>query len=110
VLQPQQAVLPQNFGDRTAHQLRVTDPAAWLAVASGEDYSFLQSVVTRLEGHTDSTVCATFEADLRVCATDMDAYMKAHLLVPFGMTNGENGWKLTHQLITADQMHRLLFA
>jgi len=26
------------------------------------------------------------------------------------MTNGENGWKLTHQLITADQMHRLLFA
>lgn len=26
------------------------------------------------------------------------------------MTNGENGLKLTHHLITADQMHRLLVA
>ena len=26
------------------------------------------------------------------------------------MTNGENGWKLTHQLITAAEMHRLLLA
>jgi len=59
---------------------------------SGEGYSFLQSVVTRLEGHTDSTVCATFEADLRVCATDIDAYMKAHLLVPFGMTSSAYVW------------------
>jgi len=26
------------------------------------------------------------------------------------MTNGENGWRLTHQLITAAEMHRLLAA
>ena len=26
------------------------------------------------------------------------------------MTNGENGWKLTHQLITAAEMHGLLLA
>ncbi len=59
---------------------------------SGEGYSYLQSVVTRLTGHTDSAVCSTFEADLRVCATDIDAYMKAHVLVPFGMTSSGYVW------------------
>jgi hypothetical protein len=26
------------------------------------------------------------------------------------MTNGDSGWKLTHELITSDEMHRLLTA
>ena len=58
----------------------------------GEAYSFLQSVVTRLTGRSDPTVCGTFEADLPVCATDIDPYMKSHLLVPFGMLSSGYVW------------------
>jgi CubicO group peptidase (beta-lactamase class C family) len=54
---------------------------------SGEGYSYLQSVVTHLTGHVNPKDCKTFEDDLSVCATDFDAYMKANLLVPFGMTS-----------------------
>ena len=52
---------------------------------SGEGYSYLQSVLTHLTGHVNANDCKTFEDGLRVCATDFDAYMKANLLVPFGM-------------------------
>jgi CubicO group peptidase (beta-lactamase class C family) len=54
---------------------------------SGEGYAYLQSVVTGLIGHVDPTDCARFEADLRVCGTDFDAYMQANLLQPFHMTS-----------------------
>ena len=43
---------------------------------SGEGYSYLQSVVTQLTGRVDRSECATFEADVNVCATDIDAYLK----------------------------------
>jgi len=54
---------------------------------SGEGYSYLQSVMTHVTGHVDTSNCKTFDADLVVCATDFDAYMKANLFVPFGMTS-----------------------
>jgi CubicO group peptidase (beta-lactamase class C family) len=54
---------------------------------SGEGYHYLQSVLTRLRGRVDVDYCKTFEDNLRVCATDFDAYMKANLFVPFGMTS-----------------------
>jgi len=54
---------------------------------SGEGYSYLQSVVTHLTGHVDLQQCKTFEDGLKVCATDFDGYMKANLLVPFGMSS-----------------------
>ena len=54
---------------------------------SGEGYSYLQSVMTQLTGHVNSNDCRTFEDGLRVCATDLDAYMKANLFAPFGMTS-----------------------
>ena len=54
---------------------------------SGEGYNYLQSVVTQLTGHVDSTRCSNFEDGLKVCATDFDAYMHSNLLVPFGMTS-----------------------
>jgi CubicO group peptidase (beta-lactamase class C family) len=60
---------------------------------SGEGYHYLQSVVTRLTGHTDKTHCRTFEMDYRVCATDFSDYMEANLLKPFGMTR--SGYELT---------------
>ncbi len=53
---------------------------------SGEGYSYLQSVVSRLVGHVNPADCATVD-DVRVCATDFDAFMKRRLLVPLGMTS-----------------------
>lgn len=54
---------------------------------SGEGYNYLQSVVTQLTGHVDTTRCAKFEDGLKVCATDFDSYMHANLLAPFAMTS-----------------------
>jgi CubicO group peptidase (beta-lactamase class C family) len=59
---------------------------------SGEAYSYLQSVVTHLTGHVDPSMCDTFEAGVRVCATDIDSYMKANLLVPFAMGSSSYVW------------------
>lgn len=52
---------------------------------SGEGYYYLQSIVTDLTGRTDSTQCDTFEAGLKVCATNFGEYMESMLVVPFGM-------------------------
>jgi CubicO group peptidase (beta-lactamase class C family) len=52
---------------------------------SGEGYFYLQSVITHLTGRTDRDDCASFEADLRVCATDIGEFLEKNLLVPFGM-------------------------
>jgi CubicO group peptidase (beta-lactamase class C family) len=54
---------------------------------SGEGYFYLQSVMTHLAGRRDSTVCARYEADLEVCATDIARYMTANVLTPFGMAS-----------------------
>jgi CubicO group peptidase (beta-lactamase class C family) len=65
---------------------------------SGEGYSYLQSVVTHLMGgQVNPKDCATFEAGLKVCATEpsIDAYMKANVLLPFGMTSSGYVWNDT---------------
>jgi CubicO group peptidase (beta-lactamase class C family) len=62
---------------------------------SGEGYSYLQSVVTHLTGKVNPKDHATFEAGLEVCATDIDVYMKANILVPFGMTSSGYLWNDT---------------
>jgi len=59
---------------------------------SGEGYHYLQSVVTRLTGHTDSGRCGAFEEGYKVCASDFGDYMKANLLSPFGMTSSGYVW------------------
>ncbi len=63
---------------------------------SGEGYYLLQTVVTRLVGKTYPEPCGTYENDLKVCATDIADYMKANILVPFGMTSSSYLW--TEQL------------
>jgi CubicO group peptidase (beta-lactamase class C family) len=60
---------------------------------SGEGYSYLQSVVTELTGRTDPNQCATFEAGLKVCATNFGEYMESRLAVPFGMRASGYVWK-----------------
>jgi CubicO group peptidase (beta-lactamase class C family) len=59
---------------------------------SGEGYSYLQSVVTHLTGRVNPKDCATFEDGLDVCGTDIDAYMKANVLSPFGMSSSGYVW------------------
>jgi CubicO group peptidase (beta-lactamase class C family) len=59
---------------------------------SGEGYHYLQSVVTHLTGKVNPNDCGKFEAGLQVCATDIDAYMKANLLRPFGMASSGFLW------------------
>jgi CubicO group peptidase (beta-lactamase class C family) len=59
---------------------------------SGEGYSYLQSVVTHLTGHTDPNACAIYEAGVRVCASNIADYMKARILLPFGMSSSEYVW------------------
>jgi CubicO group peptidase (beta-lactamase class C family) len=62
---------------------------------SGEAYYYLQSVVTHLTGRLSRNVCGTYEGDLEVCASDIDAFMKARLLVPLGMTSSGYVWNTT---------------
>ena len=59
---------------------------------SGEGYSYLQSVVTHLKGRVDSEVCDNFEAGLKVCGTDFDAYMRGNVLGPLGMASSGYAW------------------
>jgi CubicO group peptidase (beta-lactamase class C family) len=59
---------------------------------SGEGYSYLQSVVTRLTGRVDAGDCGPFEMGVKVCATDIDAYMKSNVLSPLGMTSSGYFW------------------
>jgi CubicO group peptidase (beta-lactamase class C family) len=62
---------------------------------SGEAYSYLQSVVTHLKGRVDPNECDTYERGLKVCATDIDDFMKANLLAPFGMSSSGYVWNDT---------------
>jgi CubicO group peptidase (beta-lactamase class C family) len=43
--------------------------------------------MTHLTGHVNRNDCRTFDDGVRACATDIDEYMKANLLGPFGMTS-----------------------
>jgi CubicO group peptidase (beta-lactamase class C family) len=52
---------------------------------SGEGYWYLQSVVTHLNGRIDPAQCAGYEAGMRQCATDIDSYLRANVLLPCQM-------------------------
>jgi CubicO group peptidase (beta-lactamase class C family) len=82
--------LPNWRSDKEPMKISFTPGERWSY--SGEGYSYLQSVVTHLTGHVDPEHCATFEQNLKVCATDIDSYMKANLLVPLGMTSSGYVW------------------
>jgi CubicO group peptidase (beta-lactamase class C family) len=71
-------------------RVNFTPGEKWLY--SGEGYHYLQSTVTRLTGHVDSTICRKYEEGYRVCATDFDEYMRANLLRPFGITSSGFVW------------------
>ena len=59
---------------------------------SGEGYNYLQSVVTQLTGKVYPKECGSYEADLKVCATDIAEYMVNNVLVPHGMASSGYVW------------------
>jgi len=79
----------QNFRTR-AEPLRIQFTPGERFEYSGEGYWYLQSVVTQLVGTVDPTACRSYEAGLRVCATDIDTYLKRNVLIPFQM--GASGY------------------
>jgi CubicO group peptidase (beta-lactamase class C family) len=72
-------------------RIHFTPGSQWLY--SGEGYSYLQLVVASLTGRISSDDCETMFDGLRVCATEVDAFMKANLLRPFGMTASGYVWE-----------------
>jgi CubicO group peptidase (beta-lactamase class C family) len=59
---------------------------------SGEGYFYLQSILTELMGKTDPNACGTFEAGLKLCATDIGDYLEQNILRPFGMNASGYVW------------------
>ena len=59
---------------------------------SGEGYCYLQSVISHLAGRENRKHCSKYEADLEVCATDIDSYLRRNLLRPFGMHSSGYVW------------------
>ena len=73
-----------NFRSR-AEPLRIHFTPGERFQYSGEGYWYLQSVITRLAGRIDTASCAEYEAGMRQCATDIDAYLRENVLTPFRM-------------------------
>ncbi len=60
---------------------------------SGEGYYYLQSVLSQVAGKTLPSPCGRYEADLEVCATDFDAFMRRSLLDPLGLRSSGYEWR-----------------
>jgi len=91
--------LPNWRSDKDPMKIGFTPGERWSY--SGEGYAYLQSVVTQLTGHVDPEHCANFEQNLKVCATDIDSYMKTNLLVPLGMTSSGYVWTDAYDRVMA---------
>jgi len=63
---------------------------------SGEGYYYLQSVITYLRGKVDTVVCGSYEADHKVCATDIGAYLEKQVVLPMEMRS--SGYVSTEEL------------
>lgn len=64
---------------------------------SGEGYSYLQLVVTHVTGRVSAESCERMFDGLRVCATDIDAYLKTQILRPVGMVTSGYVWERRRQ-------------
>jgi CubicO group peptidase (beta-lactamase class C family) len=80
-------------------RIHFTPGSQWLY--SGEGYSFLQLVVAHLTGRINTHACETLFDGLTVCATEIDAWLKAHVLRPFGMSASSYTWKTPSERVAA---------
>lgn len=62
---------------------------------SGEGYYYLQSIITELTGKVDPATCGSYEADLKVCATDIGDYLARNVLAPHAMKSSGYIWTET---------------
>ena len=77
----------------TTDPLRIHFTPGTQHMYSGEGYSYLQLVVAHLTGEVSTRACETMFDGLEVCATDIDPYLKTHLLDPFGMVSSGYVWE-----------------
>lgn len=59
---------------------------------SGEGYFYLQSIVTQLTGKVNPNECGSYEADIKVCATDIGDYLAQQVLIPHKMNSSAYIW------------------
>ena len=82
--------LPNWRSNKEPLRIHFVPGSQWLY--SGEGYSFLQLVVAHLTGRVDLATCETLFDGVRVCATEIDGYLKTNLLRPFGMSSSGYVW------------------
>ncbi|MES2697535.1 MAG: serine hydrolase domain-containing protein [Verrucomicrobiota bacterium] len=78
---------------RSGSPLRCESKPGERFLYSGEGYYYLQSVLTELVGRRLAEPCGRYEADLEVCATDFDDFMRRSLLEPLGMAASGYVWR-----------------
>ena len=84
--------LPNWRSNKEPLRIHFTPGSQWLY--SGEGYSYLQLVVAHLTGRVDPGSCETLLDGLRVCATEIDTYLKTNLLRPFAMSSSGYVWEV----------------
>jgi len=81
----------QNWRSET-EPLRIHFEPGTQYLYSGEGFSYLQLVVAHVTGEVNRDSCEVLYGGLRVCETEIDAYLKSNVLRPFRMESSNYAW------------------